>query len=342
MLDRSAQFSTLVSGAQRASGAQARAATRQNGRSPFVQPTSRLVEDIALLTEEVRQFRLEQAKASLSSVSRTGAIISATADRLKRRFDELEETTKIIAKSVAESRMPSAQEKQHWERVCSLLEQRVSALTKEFASTLEKRARSLADRSERQKSLFGEGVNYQYKYPPPQAVNRVLAPPEVSNGAAPSIPYAGPSTDPFSASSRAVAPPATTVRHRGPLLTFEEPSRDNEDNKGHTWGGQEQQQVVRKRDRLDVMRARLNDVQKVEKTIGELGQMFSRVAGMVKEQEEVVNDIEVSVDDTQAHTSQAQMELLKLFKFVSSDRSLIIKLLIATLLFGMFVIYFWT
>jgi syntaxin 5 len=76
--------------------------------------------------------------------------------------------------------------------------------------------------------------------------------------------------------------------------------------------------------------------------ISEVSQMFMRVAGMVQEQGEVVLDIESMTDDTAANTNQAQTELLKLFRFVSSDRALIVKLLIAVLLIGMIMIYFWT
>ena len=99
---------------------------------------------------------------------------------------------------------------------------------------------------------------------------------------------------------------------------------------------------MRKRDKLEITKSRLHDVEKVERTIGELSQMFVRVAGIVKEHEEIINDIEANVDDTAAHTNQAQLELMKLFQFVSTDRALIIKLLAVTLIAGLIIIYFWT
>lgn len=104
----------------------------------------------------------------------------------------------------------------------------------------------------------------------------------------------------------------------------------------------QQQQVTKNAYETSRSLGRTQEVEKVESMIGEVSQMFMRVAGMVQEQGELVQDIESLVDDSAANTSQAQTELLKLFRFVSSDRALIIKLLVTVLLVGMVMIYFWT
>ncbi|KAH9253698.1 hypothetical protein BASA81_008316 [Batrachochytrium salamandrivorans] len=104
----------------------------------------------------------------------------------------------------------------------------------------------------------------------------------------------------------------------------------------------QQQQVKKNAYETSRTLGRTQEVERVESMIGEVSQMFMRVAGMVQEQGELVQDIESLVDDSAANTSQAQTELLKLFRFVSSDRALIIKLLLTVLLVGMVMIYFWT
>ena len=120
-----------------------------------------------------------------------------------------------------------------------------------------------------------------------------------------------------------------TLRQRPPLLHYERPSNN-----------MSEQVLVPKRNQLNT--SRLQEAEQVEKKFGELAQTMLTFAGILKEQGEVLEDIENLIDDSEVNTNQAQLELLKLFKFVSADRSLIIKLLVATLVIGMLFIYLWT
>ena len=84
------------------------------------------------------------------------------------------------------------------------------------------------------------------------------------------------------------------------------------------------------------------DALKVEKTIHEVGQLFLRVAGLVDEQRTMLDDIEANVEDTVVEANEAQGQLLKLFRFVSGDRQLIVGILVSVTVVGCIIIYFLT
>jgi len=366
MIDRTAQFEAAVQKASASSSIPARHPSQTSTvKDPFTTTTTALSAEISLLADQVRVFRLDHARSSMmSNVSKSGAAISSGAERLKRKFDELEALLKVTAQTMKASSARTAQGKQHAERVLMTLEQRLAQIAKDFQESLQKRAKSLADRQERQKSLFGEAANYKYSRPTAPVNPTALSYQQTSASpfsAASSQPPVFPSSNATPTGKMAFnvgggGPPAAnafqpsnTLRHRTaaqPLLIqpTQAPqydfSNDVDDDDGK--GSSKQQMLIRKRDRLETSKSRLQDVERVERTIGELSQMFLRVAGMVKEQGEVIDDIESLVDDTAANTSQAQTELLKLFRFVSSDRGLIIKILAVTLILGMIIIYFWT
>jgi len=65
-------------------------------------------------------------------------------------------------------------------------------------------------------------------------------------------------------------------------------------------------------------------------------------AKLVHDQEHLVDDIERNTDDTAEYAAEGQAELLKLLKFVSGDRALIVRMLVAVAVLGMVVVYFWT
>lgn len=60
-----------------------------------------------------------------------------------------------------------------------------------------------------------------------------------------------------------------------------------------------------------ITKTKLNKKKKVEKMIGELGQMFSRFSTMVAAQEEVVMHIEDDVEAAHAFAEEGQAHLAK-------------------------------
>ncbi|CAM9495892.1 syntaxin-5-like [Lampetra fluviatilis] len=64
----------------------------------------------------------------------------------------------------------------------------------------------------------------------------------------------------------------------------------------------------------------------IQSTIVELGSIFQQLAHMVTEQEETIQRIDSSIEDTQLNVEGAHTEILKYFRSVSSNRWLMIKL----------------
>lgn len=88
--------------------------------------------------------------------------------------------------------------------------------------------------------------------------------------------------------------------------------------------------------------AREKAVSEVEKTIGELGTLFKRLATMISEQQELIERIDDDVENAMENTNNAKNALLKAYESVSSNRGLYLKigaiLALFLLLFVLFVL----
>lgn len=88
------------------------------------------------------------------------------------------------------------------------------------------------------------------------------------------------------------------------------------------------------------IQSRADTMQNIESTIVELGSIFQQLAHMVKEQEETIQRIDSSVEDTQLNVEAAHGEILKYFQSVTSNRWLMVKIfLILILFFIVFVVF---
>ena len=77
-------------------------------------------------------------------------------------------------------------------------------------------------------------------------------------------------------------------------------------------------------------------VTEVEGTIGELGQLFKRLATMIQEQSEMVERIDDDVESARGNADAAHSLLLKTYESVSSNQGLYYKILAIVGLFGVF------
>jgi len=82
--------------------------------------------------------------------------------------------------------------------------------------------------------------------------------------------------------------------------------------------------------------SRAEAVQSVQRTIGELAQMFQKMAVMVTAQEEMIQRIDHDIDDTTDNMNAAQDSLMKYFQHISSNRILIIKVFAILVFFAVF------
>jgi syntaxin 5 len=81
-------------------------------------------------------------------------------------------------------------------------------------------------------------------------------------------------------------------------------------------------------------------MQNIEQTIIELGDIFTQLATMVQQQEELVHRIDANVDEATHHIEGAHTELLKYLRSVTSNRWLIIKVFAVLIIFFLIFIVF--
>jgi syntaxin 5 len=86
--------------------------------------------------------------------------------------------------------------------------------------------------------------------------------------------------------------------------------------------------------------ARENAVTEVEQTIGELGQLFKRLATMIQAQGEMVERIDDDVENAVSNTESGRNQLVKAYEYASSNRGLFMKLgAIAVIFILIFVLF---
>ncbi|KAF9584558.1 cis-Golgi t-SNARE syntaxin [Lunasporangiospora selenospora] len=78
-------------------------------------------------------------------------------------------------------------------------------------------------------------------------------------------------------------------------------------------------------------------IEAIESTMQELGGIFQQLAQMVAEQRDTVQRIEANVDDIEVNINEAQNQLLRYYRNISSDRWLMIKLFL-TIIFVFLVV----
>ena len=81
-------------------------------------------------------------------------------------------------------------------------------------------------------------------------------------------------------------------------------------------------------------------VNEVEKTIGELGSLFKRLATMISEQQELVERIDDDVENAIENSNRAHTLLMKTYESVSSNRAMYMKLAAILAAFILFFILF--
>jgi syntaxin 5 len=86
--------------------------------------------------------------------------------------------------------------------------------------------------------------------------------------------------------------------------------------------------------------SRADTMHTIESTIVELGGIFSQLAHMVKEQEEMVQRIDTNVEDTLFNVELGHNEILKYFQSVTSNRWLMVKIFAVLIFFFLLFVVF--
>ncbi len=80
--------------------------------------------------------------------------------------------------------------------------------------------------------------------------------------------------------------------------------------------------------------SRLTSVQGIQRTIAELGQIFTRMASTLQHQEEMVARIDGHIDEADMHIKEGTNQLMIYYKSMSSNRKLILKIFLILILFA--------
>lgn len=91
---------------------------------------------------------------------------------------------------------------------------------------------------------------------------------------------------------------------------------------------------------LSYLTSRADAMQNIESTIVELGGIFSQLANMIKEQEEIMVRIDSNVEDTAMNVEAGHQEILKYFQSVTSNRWLMVKIFGVLIFFFVFFVIF--
>jgi len=126
--------------------------------------------------------------------------------------------------------------------------------------------------------------------------------------------------------------------HRGSVLAAEDDMSANQGSVAIDMGGP--MQAFIQDDSESYLTDRADTMHTIESTIVELGGIFSQLAHMVKEQEEMVQRIDENVDSTAMNVDMGHQEILKYFQSVTSNRWLMIKIFGVLIFFFIFFVIF--
>lgn len=106
---------------------------------------------------------------------------------------------------------------------------------------------------------------------------------------------------------------------------------------------QQQQQLATGNSNLQYARQRVEDVMQIEAAVTEVNELFNDFTRLVREQDDVVIRIDANVDDAVRNVNAGSNELMRYLANLTSNRSLIIKILgflfLFLIFFGFFVIH---
>lgn len=281
---------------------------------PSTTPETSIDEQFSKLTNEVSNgFDLCKAEFSeLDTLAKKRSLYEERSSEIQTRtlqiktkltsFSSILDQAEDLCRSLPSSGSPGSQHAgAHRQAVLSSLRSRLMDLTKELTQILQARSANLAKLDQR-RNLYSGVARSNGVAPPPSSGSNL------------------------SLNRRTFAAANDPMGGAGPSNVVDLES-----------GMQQQQLLVAPQ---SYHQSRTEAVEQIQRVVGELSTMFSRVAAMVGQQEEMVMRIDATVDDSLVRLREGQAHLLKYFDALVSQRSLILKLLGMLLAFAVFFIIF--
>lgn len=241
-------------------------------------------------------------------------------DDLNSKADSAQQYIDSTKRLISSSKNQSSE---HSMKVVSHLKSDLMNFSKDFKNVLELRASKMKDQQDRKVALIGKGV-----LSPMRQMETSLS----ANNSKRQANDRGSSS----------APVVTKPKFQSPYAEYD--FQYSQDNKYAQPDGMQQQQqqelLLAPVVETQYYDAREKAVGEVEKTIGELGQLFKRLATMISEQEELVERIDDDIEAATANAENARNSLMKTYEKVSSNRGLFMKLFAILGVFAVFFILF--
>jgi syntaxin 5 len=231
----------------------------------------------------------------------------------------LVELQKLSARGQAEA---NKQSQDHTHTVVDSLRSRLKDATQDFKDVLTSRSDALKHHKERRQLFSATGGTE------PEASLPLLRPPPSTSPPVPGSGGAG-----VSASSSGLPSSAGSLQQPagGASTPAQLPSFLQQ---------QQQQQLVVTAPQDTYMSSRNEALQNVERTIVELGGIFTKLSEMVSQQGQLAIRIDENMEDTLSNVSGAQAQLLRYLNTLSSNRWLVLKVLGVLLFFLVIFIVF--
>jgi len=228
-------------------------------------------------------------------------------DELNTKCDSAQQFVDQKKRSLGNSNQSAA----HNVKVVSQLKTDLMHATKDFKTVLEVRSSKMKDQQVRKVELTGNGVL--------SPMRQFAATTNAQKGNAPSAASAASKADPEAGGGGGAGGKAQYYTPYG---------ADQQQQQ------QQQQLLLAPPATQQYYESRERAVGEVESTIGELGQLFKRLATMIQEQQEMVERIDDDVESARGNADAAHSLLLKTYESVSSNRGLYTKILAIVGLFG--------
>jgi len=213
--------------------------------------------------------------------------------------------------------------KKHSSSVVVSLQSKLANMSKSFKQVLEIRTENLKHQKERRDQFSSQ----------PPVVSSALPPRNAQGGAL------------MSATRHSPAPSGSASGATNGSFMID---MDGDESGGASGGApaatshmsQQMQQLALIDETDSYIQERSDAMQNIESTVVELGQIFTQLATMVKEQEEMIQRIDANVADTELNVEAAHGEILKYFQSVTSNRWLMIKVFLVLIVFFIIFIVF--
>lgn len=190
----------------------------------------------------------------------------------------------------------------HSNSVVSQLKTGLMAATKDFKTTLEIRSSKMKDTQNRKSQISGNGMLSPLR----QFSANTSQQTKVGESSAEKKPVASVLPTPYNDAARGGS-------YQSPQMIPQSSLQ------------QQQQLLLAPPASMQYYESREVAVNEVEKTIGELGQLFKRLGGMIMEQQELIERIDEDVENAVSTADKAHNALLKTYESVASNRALYMK-----------------